>query len=330
MKLSRLLLTAVILTLFVSCGGARWHSDYEDALKSAQKKNLDVFLVFSGDDWNEDSVPFKNSILHTKEFMNRYSREYVLCNVDFSQADFQKKDVAEDATEKQKAEALKIAAEYKKKEALGRDYNLNSWPTVFVVSYEGFVLCEIPFDREADANGTVDAYIEKVEGYAEERKTIKDMILAVRSSTGTERAAAIDTLVSKSKPKYSDLFKPLIYEFPALDAEDTTGRLGFYELASAYYDSYAAIAKKEAPDVPFVKVIEKGHLSKDQVQEAWYMAAYTLASSDDFDAEKAKDYLEKSYSTMPNGRNAGKILQALQQMSQFVQMLKESKEESGE
>ena len=41
----------------------------------------------------------------------------------------------------------------------------------------------------------------------------------------------------------------LIYEFPSLDPENTTGRLGFYELAGAYYLSYDATTKNEDPEI---------------------------------------------------------------------------------
>ena len=283
MKLSRLLLTAIISTLFVSCGSG-WKGNYDDALKTAQRKNKDVFLVFTGDDWTDDSLPFKENILNRKEFTSKYSRDYVFCNIDFSQEEFARSKVDDDASSSEKKAAEKIAEVYKRKEVLGRFYNVKSWPSVYICSYEGYVLATVPFSAEKDTTCTVEEYCSKLEEYRGSAEVVKGLVKAVRGSAGTEKAEAIDALVKGSSSTYSDLFMNLIYEFPSLDPENTTGRLGFYELAGAYYLSYDATTKNEDPAKPFLDVIEKGNLSRDQIQEAWYMAAYSLINGEDFNS----------------------------------------------
>lgn len=329
MKLSKLFITAIISALFVSCG-TKWNTDYDDALKSAQKKNKDVFLVFTGDDWTDNSVPFKENILNKKEFLSRYSKDYVFLNIDFSQGEFAKTKVAEDASDADKKLAEKIAAEYKKKEVLGRNYSVKVWPAVYLCSAEGYVLEHVIFDADKDTTCTVEEYSEKVEVQRKKAAEIKVLVEAVRSAKGVEKAKAIDELVKGSNPRFSDLYKDLIYEFPALDTENETGRLGFYELAAAYYVSYEATTKNEDPAKPFLDVIEKGHLVPDQVQEAYYMAAYSLINGEKFDSALVTEYLEKAYTVNPAGPNAMKILQNLQQMKRFSELEKVQAESDGE
>lgn len=329
MKLSKLLLTAVISTLFVSCG-AKWSTDYDGALKTAQKKNRDIFLVFTGDDWTDNSIPFKENILNKKEFLSKYSKDFVFLNIDFSQGEFAKTKVAEDASGAEKKAAERIAAEYKKKEALGRNYSVKVWPAVYLCSAEGYVLEQVIFDADKDITCTVEEYCAKVNEKKAKADELKVLVSAVRNSKGVEKAKAIDELVKASNPRFSDLYKKLIYEFPALDAGNETGRLGFYELAGAYYTSYEATTRNEDPAKPFLDVIEKGHLAPDQVQEAYYMAAYSLINGEKFDSALVTEYLEKAYTVNPAGPNAMKILQNLQQMKRFAELEKVQSESDGE
>lgn len=329
MKLSKLLLTAAISALFVSCG-AKWTTDYDVALKTAQKKNRDIFLVFTGDDWTDHSVPFKENILNKKEFLSKYSKDYVFLNVDFSQGEFAKTKVAENASDADKKLAEKISAEYKRKEVLGRYYSVKVWPAVYLCSSEGYVLDAVLFDSDKDTACTVEEYCTKLEANRTKAADVKTLVLAVRNSQGLEKAKAIDELVKGSNPRFSDLYKDLIYEYPVLDPENETGRLGFYELAGAYYLSYEATTRNEDPAKPFLDVIEKGHLAPDQVQESYYMAAYSLINGEKFDSALVTEYLEKAYTVNPAGPNAMKILQNLQQMKRFVELEKVQAESDGE
>lgn len=321
MKLYKILISAIISTLFVSCG-AKWTTDYDSALKTAQKKNKDIFLVFTGDDWTDHSIPFKENILNKKEFLSRYSKDFVFLNIDFSQGEFAKSKAADDSTEEEKKLAEKIAAEYKFKETLGRSYSVKFWPAIYICSAEGYVLENVIFDSDKDTTCSVEEYIAKLEESRVKADEIKSLVLNVRNSNGVEKAKAIDELIKKSNPRFSDLYKQLIYQFPDLDPENQTERLGFYELAAAYYYSYEATEKKENPAKPFLDVIEKGNLSADQIQEAYYMAAYSLINGEKFDSALVIEYLEKAYNANPSGTNAFKIIQSLQQMKRFSELEK--------
>lgn len=311
----------LISVFFVSCG-TKWQTDYDDALKVAQKKNKDIFLVFTGDDWTDYSIPFKENILNKKEFLSKYSKDFVFLNIDFSQAEFAKSKVSEDATQADKKIAEEISNEYKKKEILGRYYNVKVWPAIYICSQEGYVLEQVIFDSEKDITCSVDEFCVKLEERRAKGEEIKKLIFSVRNTQGTEKAKAIDELIKGSNPRFSDLYKELIFEFPNLDPENATERLGFYQLAGAYYHSYEATTNNEDPSKPFLDVIENGKLTTDQMQEAYYMAAYSLINGEKFDSNLVVEYLEKAYSIYPAGPNAMKILQNLQQMKRFTELEK--------
>ena len=38
--------------------------------------------MFTGDDWTDHSIPFKENILNKKEFLSRYSKDFVFLNME--------------------------------------------------------------------------------------------------------------------------------------------------------------------------------------------------------------------------------------------------------
>lgn len=69
--------------LFFSTLQAQWQSNFDMALKVADKENRPIVLVFSGSDWCGPCIRFKRSILDSEEFMNYSESNYVLYNADF-------------------------------------------------------------------------------------------------------------------------------------------------------------------------------------------------------------------------------------------------------
>ncbi|WP_422861534.1 thioredoxin family protein [Flagellimonas sp. W118] len=69
--------------LFFSTLQAQWLSNFDMALKEADKENRPIILVFSGSDWCGPCIRFKRSILDSEEFMNYSESNYVLYNADF-------------------------------------------------------------------------------------------------------------------------------------------------------------------------------------------------------------------------------------------------------
>ncbi len=333
MKKINVIISMAALLLLSSCGKAKWYSDYDAAKAEAKKTNKDIFLVFSGDDWDDNSAKFKEAVLNTSEFEKEVSKGFVLVNVDFSQNEFAKTQIGEDATEAEKNEAERIEKIYKEKDVLGRMYKVKDWPSMYVCSYEGYVLGTVSLDPDVglDDKDCARKYVGKVNGAkAGAMDTVLPLIQAVRTTKGIEKAENIDKLVSSAEKIYSDLYRGLVQEFPSLDPEDKLGKIGFYELAETCYKSYDAIREGTDPASPFLETIEKGHLSQEQVQEAWYMAAYSIVNLPDVDNDRVIDYLEKAYAIDPESNGAQQIMKTLDSMKTFIKMKKEAEEEEAE
>jgi len=113
---------------------AAWYTDLDEAKAYAKKTDKNIFLLFSGDDWVAESKTFKDTIANSEEFIKAASKDYVLVNIDFSQEEYAKTALADDATEEQQKEAERIYALYEKKTEVAQKYNLYQYPSMFLLT----------------------------------------------------------------------------------------------------------------------------------------------------------------------------------------------------
>ncbi len=306
--------------LFASCGSAKWYSDLDDAKEAAKKQKKDIYLLFSGDDWTEASRPFKENIVLTKDFSKKYGKNYVFVNLDFSQSEYAKTTIPENASEEEMKAAVDIKKSYEKKEVLARYYNVREWPCAYLVSKDGYVLAYIEFDAKPESS--FEEYSAKMDESAEEALKTKSLIEKAQSSSGIEKAQAINELVVNTHHDHRFLLKDLIQEFIQLDPQNSTGLLGDYEICNAYNKSLEAFSEGKDPAEPFVQVSQKDSLSDLQKQEAMYMAAYVLVNLPEIDFERVQQCLEKAYSIKSEGGYSEEILKALETVRRFSDMKK--------
>ncbi|WP_277300463.1 thioredoxin family protein [Treponema succinifaciens] len=311
-------LTAVFL--LVSCGAPKWYSDFDSAKEAAKKQKKDIYLLFSGDDWAETSKPFKEKIVLTKDFSDEFGKKYVFANLDFSQTEYAKTNVPENASEDELKAAAEIKESYEKKELLARYYNVRKWPCAYLVSKDGYVLASVDFEEKPEC--TFEEYSAKMKDAGQEALKTKVLVEKVENSSGIEKAQAINELVENTSQEHCFLLKDLIQEFIVLDKQDSTGLLGAYEVRNAYNKSLEAFAEGKDPAEPFEQIAEKTSLSDLQRQEAMYMAAYVLVNLPDIDFERVQQCLEKAYSIKTEGGYSEEILKALETVRKFSAMKK--------
>lgn len=315
--------TFATVFLLASCGAPKWYSDFDSAKEAAKKQKKDIYLLFSGDDWAETSKPFKENIVLTKNFSKEFGKEYVFANLDFSQTEYAKTNVPENASEEELKSAAKIKKSYEKKELLARYYNVRKWPCAYLVSKDGYVLAYVDFDEKNES--TFEEYSAKMKDAGQEALKTKELIEKVEKSSGIEKAQAINELVENTRQEHCFLLKDLIQEFIVLDSQDSTGLLGDYEIRNAYNKSLEAFAQGKDPAEPFEQIAEKSSLSDLQRQEAMYMAAYVLVNLPDIDFERVQQCLEKAYSIKTEGGYSEEILKALETVRKFS-AIKENQE----
>lgn len=319
------IITSVILasTLMLSSCGKKdlWNSNFEEAKSIAEKKNKNIFLVFSGEDWDNNSAALKSNILNTKEFKKEIAPNYVLAIIELSQSEFAKTAINDTATEEQKKEAERIIAEYEVKERILQDYYVDSFPSIYIVSSEGYVLANIPYSETMTSTADLKANIESQKELID---TMSDAISAVRKSSGTEKAVALDALYNMTVEDYRAILTPAVAEIPTLDPENTTGLAGKYELINGYADAVEKIMRDNDIDGAvsvLTDICNSSRISNQEKQEALYTAAFMMARCGSQDYDKMTELLEKAISLEPESNMAQEIeatIQAIQNMKKTV------------
>ncbi|MFT4535628.1 MAG: thioredoxin-related protein [Saprospiraceae bacterium] len=83
MKMKKLLMVIIIITLSQQLSAQEWTYDFEKAKQIAKKEGKEILLVFAGSDWCAPCIKLERNILETTEFQNHSEENYVLVKADF-------------------------------------------------------------------------------------------------------------------------------------------------------------------------------------------------------------------------------------------------------
>ena len=187
MRKAVLLLAAASLLLLASCKKkVLWQTDFDAALGDAGATGRSVLVLFSGEDWDGKSSVFRSEVLDTDEFKDSVKDSYVLLNIDLSEAEQAKAIAAEDADEKARAEAEKLRADIETKTGILRRYGVSSYPSIYLLSEDGYVLSIVQYSEGLTSPAVLDEILEEQAG------SIQAVLLAiarVRSSSGSRAEA---------------------------------------------------------------------------------------------------------------------------------------------
>ncbi len=313
-------LIALTLCALTSCGNGKWLTDYEKAKQTAVKQNKYLMVFFSGSDWDSKSTVLKEKVTENPQFTKSVSKDYVLVNIDFSQDIYQKvlSYDEETATKKETKEYEKLAVEYGTKSAIAKQYNLSSYPSIFLATADGFIITQLEYYEDLD---TAETMAERVANLKESADKIDVLAKQVSNSKEIERVKAIDALYEATKVNYRITLNALVKEVPELDPDNVTGLLGKYEMQICYIDAIelAAVQDMKGASKIFEDAAENGHMSLEEKQEAYYTGAYVLTSEQDFDFERIITLLEKAYNVYPEGSHAEDIKGTLEGVKQMQQ-----------
>lgn len=136
---SALLLSALVISL--RAGGPNWETDFEAAKQQAKKDNKPIVVDFTGSDWCGFCIKLKKGVWDKPEFQEYAAKNLVLVELDFPQG-------------------KKLPASLKKQnDKLSKDFDVEGFPTILVLSPEGKEL-----GRMAGYGGdSPAAYIKKIE-----------------------------------------------------------------------------------------------------------------------------------------------------------------------
>ena len=325
--------SALILVVLMLSSCAKkdiWNTDLSKAMALAEKKGKNIFLVFSGEDWNEQSKALKANILNTKDFKRMIAPKYVPAVVELSQSEYAKTVTDENSTEEQKLEAERLTALYAEKERLLQQYYVEGFPSIYILSSEGYVLSTIPY---TDAMTSVKDLSAELESHRELIETVSDAIALVKKSEGTEKVKALDSLYEKTGENYRVLLNPAISEIPSLDPADETGLVGKYELISGYAVAVEKIMKDNdvggAVNV-LRNLCDSERITADQKQEALYTAAFMMARTGSQDFDTMTELLQMAFEYLPKSDMAHEILStmdSIKSMKETVMKMQEAAQE---
>jgi len=321
----RTIIGVIFIMSFFSCNnGKKWYTDFDEATAKAKKSSKNIFLLFSGDDWDKTSSGFKTDVLQTEEFAKEIGKKYILLNLDFSQDEYAKTEVEETATEEEKAAANEIAERYQKKEKLVMDYHVQQYPAVFFTSPDGYYIDSINYDASFT---DFPAFHEKIKEHQGIIDKSNELMRSIKKSKGKDKVLAIDAFYENTPTDYQPLLVSLFKEIPALDEQNETGLLGKYELAQAYIQSFEVANEGDVEGAVTVitSVAENPalHLDKDQKQQAYYTGAYILSLSGSHDFDKILKLLQKAYDVSPNGLHAKDVESAKGYTENLIRIMKE-------
>lgn len=313
-----------VLSFFSCSNGKKWYTNFDEASAKAKKSGKNIFLLFSGDDWDNTSADFKTNVLQTEEFAKEIGKKYIMLNLDFSQNEYEKTEVEENATEEEKNAAHEIAARYLEKEKLVLEYHVQQYPAIFITTPEGYYIDSINYDASFTDFASFQGKFNDHQGLIDEANSLTQ---AIKKAKGKDKALAIDAFYEATPTDYQPLLVPMFKEVLSLDEENETGLLGKYELAQAYIQSFdvANEGNVEGAVTVITSVADNPalHLDKDQKQMAYYTGAYILSLSGSHDFDKILDLLQKAYDASPNGIHAKDVQTAKGYTENLVKIMEE-------
>lgn len=307
MKKILFVLFTLSMLFFIGCSSkpAVWYTDLEQATMEAEKNNKDLLIFFSGMGWDGYSDKYYNEILSTEEFLKEAGKNYVALNLN----------IVTDESNLTEEEIITNQTNYMIANSMG----VATIPMVFATSADGVPYSYFIYNESSTLETTLDQLL--VSG--EIGNKIKSLTKQLDKTTGVEKAKIIDELYYTVPTEFSYQFYDLITEFPSLDPENKTGKLGEYKLVLAYEE--AMVIFQESGDIQaatqvFLDLAASGILTPEEYQYAYYQAAYIESYGAQILTENTLPYLQIAYDAAPDSYLAtGLISEAINTINSLLE-----------
>ena len=314
----RFLALCVLAMLLSGCSKnafSAWETDFDSAKAKAASENKNILVFFSTDDAQGVSSDLKKNVFCKKKFVSTASANFVLLNIDVTESEY---------TETQSDETGKAKAAFQQKLDILDAYSVEAMPALYMLTKDGFVIKAFEYKPEIN---NVKGYLELLEGEKENAASYNSLVRAVEESQGVYRVRAINALFDATDTAYNTLLLPYCREVGSLDPTNSTGLVGKFEFQVAYTDAISLFHAGNVEDAAkcFVDAVLKGHLTAEQIQEAYYNASYILAMAKNYD-ERVLDYFKLSYESLPEGALAENIKRTIEALESMTKEQKGSNE----
>ena len=225
---------------YIAKENALWIQDYEEAIKLASEKGVDIFINFTGFDLLSRNLKIKKEVFSQQAFIDDIQNYYVLLKID---------DPMDESITSEETKA--------KNDALRMRYGVNSFPTIILADAAG-----IPYAITSYKEGGPKKYLEHIhELHNTKEQMLKLLIKADETTiTGIEKAKLIDEALSLIPSKIVDRFyRDRIDQIIELDSENKASLSYKYKLARRVDDIYILVSQlqhEQNKDTDYNKIIE--------------------------------------------------------------------------
>lgn len=120
-------------------------TDFAAAQAEATASKRRLLVLFTGSDWCPPCMKFEANVAHAPEFLNLATTAFVLVKLDYPRNTPQSPAIRQ------------------RNEALLRQYGVNSYPTLMVISADGTKSTRVDTRSSRQADGIVDFYTQAVD-----------------------------------------------------------------------------------------------------------------------------------------------------------------------
>ncbi len=290
------------MLFFVGCKSepVEWLTDLDQATLAAEENNKDLLIFFSGLGWDGYSEQFTSEILSNEAFLKEVGPSYipVQLNIVLEEEGLTEEEIAINQSNYMLAYSLSVS----------------SVPSIMILTQDGNPYGSILYT----ADSTVDTVVSELKAIKKSGDAIHKLTAKIEKATGVNKAKLIDELYSSVSEEFSYLFTDYIAEFPSLDPENKTGKLGKYKLLLAYDESLAIFSESgdiSAASQVFIDLAESGLLTVEEYQTAYYNAAYLESYGGKILTDNTIPYLQKAYDVAPDSDFAGSLLSIIESLT---------------
>ena len=248
----------------------------------------DILLIFTGSDWSSDSPLFMQNIL-TSEVKHTIEKDFTVHHIDLPRN-----------TKKDDKERLK------RNYMLFSKYHVTDVPFIVMQTPDQDTYVSQPLAKDI-SNGK--EFLTALELLVKNREPIAAARNRIAETAGYQKAAAIDSFLNTVYYPELPQYDSLRIQVPDLDPDNRSGLKGKYVLITADIQAKHFIQKEDftAAGDAYKAAAESGFLKPDEVQLAWYFAAYSYSMSEKIDNEQIIAYLNTAIQASPDSAAVGQL-----------------------
>jgi len=319
MKKLPVYLFLILSLFFTACSGDQidgqtsWKTQLEEGRIQAQEQNKSIMLVVTADE-DGYSQTLKNDIFYRHSFVEKYTKDYVLVNFDFTASEI------EQAFSEDDSDKLEIINANMNDASL---YGIQMTPSVLLLSKEGFYITQIYLNSETVS---VKAFNSLMDSASADIKKFYGLLDTVNSSEENDRLNAIDALYEATDEGMRHMLRMLCAEYLSLDPDNTTQKCFKYLSSQCDFDARSALFQRnyKAAAECYSSAAANSYVTPEEKQILFYQCGFLLSSCGYTEYGEIKKVFESALKAAPESANAPSIRKMISSVDERIKIAKEN------